>query len=934
MIRPVSGRSPPGRAGTGARRIGLLAFVFLLGVPPGVRAANLAEPAVGDSAAVARSPEDDRLLDDLQRRAFRFFVEQADLRTGLVRDRARADGTPSAGKASIAASGFALSAWVIAAQRGWVSRAAAVAQTRKALHFLAERAPRRHGFFYHFMEMDTGQRAWDCEVSPIDTGLFFAGAILARQYYSDPEITGLVDRLMQGVDWEWFLNAGPTLAMSWTDEEGFSRFRWDHYSEAMLLSFLGMGATAQPLPMSHWNAWLREPVGTYAGDHFIEGAPLFIHQYTHAYVDLRGRRDAYADYYHNSVLATRAQRRFCHDLSWEFPAWDDRLWGLTSSDSDNGYRAWGGPPRTFGPNSLDGTLVPCAVAGSLTFDPDAAMATLRTMRTVYGDRIWRRYGFVDAFNPITGWVDTDVIGIDLGITLLQAENARTGLIWSVFMQAPEVRRALLRAGFLTQRRELTRDERDAWRSVAIQTWQAIESGPVGPDSTGVALSAILGAQALGLIDAPEAQRRLDAVLRRAVAPLTEHGWAMYAAGLVAVRQAVPALAAEATRRLAAIDWRNLRIDSNALGSASRLAVFFQVASGARPAAAWANLSRTAEAQGQVQVLEPAQVFGQLMPGLWLDERSIVTGASAAQLAYAMVIARRLTSTATFPYAVADTALVLEHFPVEVGTSLRSTRLPSGWLQSALPINRYLLFLSLANLLAHDCLRGWFQQDPLVQAGRAALPEFALAAFGPHDSVYTRNELALPEPVPPERSTIVVRTTVPRERWPWIEVKGLQYKCSDADVRPGDPDLELRFALTWDSAALHFHAVVMDTPPGFASPTGYRAVVLYINPKRNGLEWFGPDDFAFSYQPDGSAVEWFHDRPITAQVHPAVGGYVVEASIPWRVLGMTPRPGLTFDLTAGVTAAGVRESDPSLELSWRTYNRPDDRLGLGTARLVW
>ena len=151
-------------------------------------------PWPGARPAAVLSPEDDALLDELQRSAFRYFVEQADPRTGLVRDRARADGSASQGKASIAASGFALSAWAVATQRGWTNRATAVDHVRLALRFLAEKAPRKHGFFYHFMEMDTGARAWKCELSPIDTGLFFAGAIMAREYFGDPEITRLVRR--------------------------------------------------------------------------------------------------------------------------------------------------------------------------------------------------------------------------------------------------------------------------------------------------------------------------------------------------------------------------------------------------------------------------------------------------------------------------------------------------------------------------------------------------------------------------------------------------------------------------------------------------------------------------------------------------------------------------------------------------------------------
>jgi len=916
------------------RRFVVWAIVLASGLaraaPAAAAGASAAWP--GATPAAVLPPEDDVLLDELERAAFLYFETQADPRTGLVRDRARADGSASDGKASIAASGFALSAWAVATQRGWVDRGRALVQVRQALRFLAEKAPRQHGFFYHFMEMDTGARAWKCEVSPIDTGLFFAGAILAREYFSDPEITTLVNRLIQDVDWEWFLNGGQTLAMSWTDEEGFSRYHWDQYSEATMLSFLGMGAVERPLPGGYWDAWARRPIGTYAGFHFIEGPQLFIHQFSHAYVDFRNLRDAYVDYYRNSILASLAQRQFCTDLRGEFPSWSERLWGLTASDSIDGYKAWGGPPRTIGANKLDGTIVPCAVAGSVPFIPGEAMTTLRYMRLAYGDRISSRYGFPDAFNPETGWVDPDVIGIDLGITLLQAENARTGLVWAVFMRAPEVRRALARAGFVSQDRNLPWDDQEIMHLLAAQVWQSVESVPLTADSLGLRLSSVLAAASLGLIPEDDAVARITAMLHTTPAPTGEQAVATYAASLVTLRNAIPKFSGEATRRLQAIDWGKVPIDSAFLGSASRLAVFFQIATGARPASAWLALKRTSDAQGHVYVLEPAQIRDQILPGLWLDERSIVTGASAAQLAYAIAIEQRKASPASFPYDVPSTALLLEHFPTEVASALKATPVPDGWLEQASGDGRSLLLLSLANLLAPDCLRGWFQGDSLVQAGRGAIGDFAAAAFGGNNSVFARNELAIPIRVPPERQAEVVRADVPRDRWPWILVQGPEYKVSNADVRPGDPDLELRFALTWDRAALHFHAEVLDTPAGFAAPTGRRSVELFINPKRDGLLWLNPDDFQFAYKPNGDAMEWFHRRPVDARIRATPRGYAIDSDIKWTDLGLVPRPGLTFDLTANVTAGGTREWDPALELSWRYYQREDDRFGLGTVRL--
>jgi hypothetical protein len=890
------------------------------------------EPWPGARASAVLSPDDNALLDEIQRSAFRFFVEQSDPNTGLVRDRARSDGSKSEGKASIAASGFALSAWAVGTQRGWVDRERAVEQVRKSLRFLAEKAPRRHGFFYHFMEMDTGARAWKCEVSPIDTGLFFAGAIMAREYFGDPEITELVNKLIQDVDWEWFLNGGTTLVMAWHDEEGFSRYRWDKYAEDMMLGFLGMGAVERPLPVGYWDDWLRVPVGDYAGFHFIEGPQLFIHQFTHAYVDFRGIRDAYADYYKNSILASLAQRRFCVNLRGEFPSWGERLWGITSSDSADGYKAWGGPPRTVDANALDGTIAPCAAAGSVAFVPTEAMTTLRYMRTAFDQRIWSRYGFVDAFNPETGWVDSDVIGIDLGISLLQAENARTGFVWAVFMRAPEVQRALARAGFVSQKRDLPWADQERMHALATQTWGSLDVSGGSGGTLGLRISAVLAATSLGLIPENEAVSRLTTLLATSQVPAGDRALGEYAASLVTLRNAIPKFAPEATRRLAAIDWKKVVLESNLLGSSSRLAAFFQVATGTKPASAWNDLKRPAVAEGHVYVLEPAQVRDQMMPGIWLDESSIVTGTSASQLAYAIAIESRKVSATQYPFDIQSTALLIEKFPVEVAAALKVAPISVEWLSGATSDDKALLLLSLANLLAPDCLREWFQLDPLVAAGRSSIAEFGAAAFDGEDSLFARNELARPIVVPPKRRADVVRSDQPRSKWQWVDVKGMDYRVSPADVRPGDPEIELRFALTWDKQALHFHAEAVDTPSGFRPPAGRRSVELFINPKRDGLVWLTPDNYQFAFTPSGSAMEWFHRRPVKAKVIPTAHGYLIDTDIPWPELGIVPQPDMEFDLTSSITAASTNDWDPSLELSWRYYRRADERFGLGTVHL--
>ena len=240
------------------------------------------------------------------------------------------------------------------------------------------------------------------------------------------------------------LNGENTLVHGWKPETGFLKNRWSKYCELMVLYLLAIGAGKHSIPPECWHAWQR-PTISYNGLKFISGSdPLFVHQYSHAWFDFRGRRDGYADYFANSVTATRAHRQFCIALHKEFPPFSENLWGITASDSAKGYVAWGGPPRH---DRIDGTLVPCAAAGSLPFLPMECLRCLRTMREQFSAKTWTRFGFIDAFNPQTGWVGPDVIGIDAGITLLMAENVRTGFLWRTFMQNPEATRGMQRAGF-------------------------------------------------------------------------------------------------------------------------------------------------------------------------------------------------------------------------------------------------------------------------------------------------------------------------------------------------------------------------------------------------------------------------------------------------------------------------------------------------------
>jgi hypothetical protein len=312
------------------------------------------------------------------------------------------------------------------------------------LKFLRDRFRQEHGFFFHFVDARSGERAWNCEVSSIDTALLLCGVLTTGQYFQDAEIARLAQEIYDRVDWAWLLTDEKLLGHGWKPESGFLRARWDHYCEHMMLYLLAIGSPTHPIPAECWHAWDR-PRLDYEGLRFIAGKdPLFVHQYAHAWFDFRNKKDRYVDYFLNSELATEAHRRFCLSLRSRFPKFSEDLWGITASDSANGYVAWGGPPEQ---GKLDGTLVPCAAAGSLPFAPTGTVRVLRAMRRHFGKKVWKRYGFVDAFNPHTKWYNPDIIGIDLGITLLMAENARTGFVWQTFMQNPEAQKAMALAGF-------------------------------------------------------------------------------------------------------------------------------------------------------------------------------------------------------------------------------------------------------------------------------------------------------------------------------------------------------------------------------------------------------------------------------------------------------------------------------------------------------
>ena len=296
--------------------------------------------------------------------------------------------------------------------------------------------------------MHTGAREWKSEVSSIDTALLLGGVLSAGQCFaSDAEIPGLADAIYRRLDFAWMRNGHPTLlSHGWRPETGMIVHRWDAFSEAMILYLLGLGSPTQPLPADSWRAWVRPVLEWESFRYVTHAGPLFLHQYSHAWIDFRAWRDPEPphDWFENARVATHANRRYCRTIANRFPGYSDLIWGITASDSRQGYRAWGGPPPD---PQVDGTVVPCAAAGSLMLTPEIALPALQALREQFGDRLYGRYGFADAFHPTDGWVNPHVIGIDLGITLLSAENLRSGNVWRWFMANPAIQNGLERAGF-------------------------------------------------------------------------------------------------------------------------------------------------------------------------------------------------------------------------------------------------------------------------------------------------------------------------------------------------------------------------------------------------------------------------------------------------------------------------------------------------------
>ncbi|MCC6930788.1 MAG: hypothetical protein IT359_17490 [Gemmatimonadaceae bacterium] len=433
------------------------------------------------------SAADAALLDTVQRRTFDFFWERSDTRTGLTPDR-----WPTPSFASIAAVGFALTAYPVGVERGWITRAEAAQRTLVTLQWFW-RAPQgtdargmtgHRGFFYHFLDMQDGARFATVELSTIDTALLLGGVLFCQSYYDrdvplEASIRAYADSLYRRVEWTWIQPRAPLVNHRWRPEDGFSESDWTGYDESMLLYVLALGSPTYPIDAAAWAAYTRTyRWATFHGQSHINFEPLFGHQYSHLWIDFRGIQDAYMrargiDYFENSRRAVLSQRAYAIANPSRFRDYGANVWGLTASDGPldstliiDGQRIefhtyWARGAAATAVRD-DGTLAPTAAAGSFPFAPEVVMPAIRAMRERYGDSLFQRYGFLDAFNPSlqlsvplrhgrivpgVGWIDGDYLGIDQGPIVAMIENYRSELVWRTMRRNAYIVRGLRRSGF-------------------------------------------------------------------------------------------------------------------------------------------------------------------------------------------------------------------------------------------------------------------------------------------------------------------------------------------------------------------------------------------------------------------------------------------------------------------------------------------------------
>jgi hypothetical protein len=415
-------------------------------------------------------------LQVLERNTFRYFWSETNPQNGLL-----ADNTLGDVPASVAGVGMALAAYPVGVERRFTSRRAATGRVLRTLRFFHESeqgpdpfATGYRGFYYHFLDVRTGRRAWKSELSTIDTAILIAGALTSAAYFDgaspeERELRRLAKALYERVDWQWAQNRGATLTHAWKPERGFLPYRWQGYNEALLLYVLGLGSETHPLPKTSYSAWTKTYVWKRLyGYEFVFGGPLFMHQLSHVWIDFRGIQDDFMrrhaiDYFENSRRATYVQQQYAIRNPRGFAGYDEYDWGITASNGPGpavrrirgirrrflGYCARGVP---YGPD--DGTLAAWAVAASLPFAPEIVLPTLAHDMEV-SPGIANEYGLVCSANETypdprrkrSGWMSRAHFALDQGPVILMIENYRTGLVWRLMRNCAPIVRGLRRAGF-------------------------------------------------------------------------------------------------------------------------------------------------------------------------------------------------------------------------------------------------------------------------------------------------------------------------------------------------------------------------------------------------------------------------------------------------------------------------------------------------------
>ena len=389
------------------------------------------------------------MIDRLEHTSYRFFERATHPATGLVRD-----SSSLTSDASIAASGFALGCLIVGAERGYITRVEAARQTRQALEFLAGSG--LNGFFWHFLDPATGERAGKSEVSTIDSAIVFAGALAAVEYFdrdddTETRIRQLGESVYLSADWHWASPRAPVVSHGWTPEKGFLRYDWRGYNEALLLYILALGSPTYPIPAKAYDEWLASyKWKSIYGFQHVYGGPLFVHQTAHCWIDFRGIADGYmrargSDYFENSRRATYVHRTYAMRNPRGFSGYGENCWGFSASTGPasgrfHGYRARGAP---FGPD--DGTIAPWVIAASLPFTPELVLPALSHLEPL----TLTEHGVGACFNHTYSgaWVARDSYAIDHGPAVLMLENYRSGLLWRLMRQSPHIKRGLERAGF-------------------------------------------------------------------------------------------------------------------------------------------------------------------------------------------------------------------------------------------------------------------------------------------------------------------------------------------------------------------------------------------------------------------------------------------------------------------------------------------------------